>query len=443
MIGSLWTGILGLNAQQKALENESNNIANVNTVGYKSSRVNFSEQLYASGLGHGASVENYQKDFKQGSIKTTGRQYDMSLQGDGFFVIKSDNQGSGNYFRSEKTYTRAGNFDISTDGYLSTPEGFEVQGWTSVTSLDKGASTTNTDTMFTEGYEYLVYNHIDRDTTKDTITTEITRRSLYGDNATANQQIEAERALNHYSEAPHGGLVNIPSTGSSAVSFDVDGTTYPATALTGTTQTDVYAELKSELNTAGYIVGDMLSDGSFSVKKFDVDTEVVVAGTNGLDSYENAVAKVEAAGAKLLQSVTVVSNNGIVHNSLDLDLTRMNISDNPLGEFSVNENGEISIYQGGADVVIGQVAIAKFTANSGLEPIGKNLFRKTIQSGDALYATNNSKMATLEGKSVEVSNADLSESLINMIVYQRAFEANAKTITTSDELLTTIMGIKR
>ncbi len=443
MVGSLWTGILGLNAQQKALENESNNIANVNTVGYKSSRVNFSEQLYNSGLGHGASVENYQKDFKQGSIKTTGRQYDMALQGDGFFVIKSDNQGSGNYFRSEKTYTRSGNFDISTDGYLSTPEGFQVQGWTSVTSLDKGGSTANTDVIFGEDYEYLIYNHIDRDTTSDTITTEITRRTVYSDNATAVSKTDAERALNHYGEAPHGGVVTIPSAAANTVSFDIDGTTYPTAALTGTTQDDVYAELKSSLNTAGYTVGDLLSDGSFSVKKTDLDTEVIVAGTDGVDSYENAVVKVEAAGGKLLQSVTVVSNNGIVHDSLDLDLTRMGISDNPHGEFSINENGEVSIYQGGADVVIGQVAIAKFTSNSGLEPIGKNLFRKTIDSGDAIYSTNNSKMATIQGEAVEVSNADLSESLINMIVYQRAFEANAKTVTTSDELLTTLLGIKR
>jgi flagellar hook-basal body protein len=364
MVGSLWTGILGLNAQQKALENESNNIANVNTVGFKSARVNFSEQLYNSGLGHGTSVENYQKNFNQGSIKSTGMQYDMALQGDGFFTIKSDNKGTGDYFRSERTYTRAGNFDISTEGYLSTPEGFQVMGWPSVSNPIQGSSNDN---IFTEEYEYLIYNNITRDTSANKITTDITRRTPFtGLNATPNNIANAENAL------------------------------------------DIYINDPIQTN------------------------------------FENAAKKTKDAGGKLLQIRTVVNNSDtVLLNPLDLDLKRMNISDNAIGEFSVNENGEISIYQGGADVVIGQVAIAKFTSNSGLVPIGKNLFRKTIDSGPPEYATNNSKMATIEGKAVEVSNADLSESLINMIVYQRAFEANAKTITTSDELLTTLLGIKR
>jgi flagellar hook protein FlgE len=381
MVGSLWTGILGLNAQQKALENESNNIANVNTVGFKSARINFSEQLYSSGLGHGSSVENYQKNFNQGSIKTTGRQYDMALQGDGFFAIQSNNKGTGNYFRSETTYTRAGNFDISTEAYLSTPEGFNVLGWTTVAPTTAGGGTPevanglNANTSFTEDYEYLIYNNIDRDPTANTITSVVTKRTDY---------VQANSSE--------------------------------------TTDAAAWAALKTTAESA-------------------ITTYITTPTTANFTTAETAVKK---AGGQMLELTMVVTNTAEAEKKkLDLDLTRLKISDNAIGDFSINENGEINIYQGGADIVIGQVAVAKFKSNSGLEPIGKNLFRKTIDSGIPYYASNNSKMATLQGEAVEVSNADLSESLINMIVYQRAFEANAKTITTSDELLTTLLGIKR
>ncbi len=99
--------------------------------------------------------------------------------------------------------------------------------------------------------------------------------------------------------------------------------------------------------------------------------------------------------------------------------------------------------QDGAEFAIGQAAIARFNNNRGLEPQGNNLFSKTSESGDPIYNINNNKTAEVRGKALELSNADLSESLVNLMIFQRAFEANAKSLTTSDELLNTLINLKR
>ena len=84
-----------------------------------------------------------------------------------------------------------------------------------------------------------------------------------------------------------------------------------------------------------------------------------------------------------------------------------------------------------------------FRSNRGLNPIGDNLLAKTNESGEPVYNLNNNKTAEIKSKTLELSTADLSESLVNLMVFQRAFEANAKSITTSDELLNTLINLKR
>ena len=99
--------------------------------------------------------------------------------------------------------------------------------------------------------------------------------------------------------------------------------------------------------------------------------------------------------------------------------------------------------QDGARFAIGQVAIARFTDNRGLDPVGDNLLMETTRSGSALFNIDNDKMAEIKGGTLELSTADLSESLVNLMVFQRAFEANAKSITTADTILNTLIQLKR
>ena len=150
----------------------------------------------------------------------------------------------------------------------------------------------------------------------------------------------------------------------------------------------------------------------------------------------------KGAGAEFIEIVNRVDQTAS-KDSLQLRLDTLGISDSAFGEFSIDSTGLITMKQDGAEFAIGQVAIAVFNNNRGLNPMGDNLLGKTNESGDPIYNLNNNKTAKVEAKTLELSTADLSESLVNLMVFQRAFEANAKSITTSDELLNTLINLKR
>ena len=148
------------------------------------------------------------------------------------------------------------------------------------------------------------------------------------------------------------------------------------------------------------------------------------------------------AGGEFMEITTRVDQTS-TQNSLQLRLDALNISDNKFGEFRVDDTGLITIKEGSVEYAVGQVSIARFTNNRGLEAVGNNNFQKTQESGNAIYSTNNNNTDGVMSRALEISKADLSESLVNLMVFQRAFEANAKSITTSDELLSTLINLKR
>ena len=150
----------------------------------------------------------------------------------------------------------------------------------------------------------------------------------------------------------------------------------------------------------------------------------------------------KGAGAEFMEIVTRVDQSAN-QSSLQLRLDALNISDNKFGEFRVDDTGLITIKEGSVEYAVGQLSIARFTNNRGLEAVGNNNFQKTQESGNAIYSTNNNNTDGVMSRALEISKADLSESLVNLMVFQRAFEANAKSITTSDELLSTLINLKR
>jgi flagellar hook protein FlgE len=177
-------------------------------------------------------------------------------------------------------------------------------------------------------------------------------------------------------------------------------------------------------------------------KNFDVEFSGALKNA-GTPKDKNAGYSGRAgAGAEFIEIKNKVDQTAS-KDSLQLRLDTLGISDTAFGEFSVDSSGLITMKQDGADFAIGQVAIALFNNNQGLNPMGDNLLAKTNESGDPIYNLNNNKTAKIEGKTLELSKADLSESLVNLMVFQRAFEANAKSITTSDDILNTLINLKR
>lgn len=171
------------------------------------------------------------------------------------------------------------------------------------------------------------------------------------------------------------------------------------------------------------------------------DISLINTANNPIDKNADFSGR-EGAGAEFIEIINKIDQTSS-KDSLQLRLDTLNISDSAFGEFSVDSSGLITMKQDGAEFAIGQVAIALFNNQRGLEPAGDNLMAKTNSSGEPIFNINNDKTAKIDGKTLELSTADLSESLVNLMVFQRAFEANAKSITTSDELLSTLINLKR
>ncbi|PLY09838.1 MAG: flagellar biosynthesis protein FlgE [Arcobacter sp.] len=186
---------------------------------------------------------------------------------------------------------------------------------------------------------------------------------------------------------------------------------------------------------------------SGAIKSAPGATDTVASDPKTIASYtpldkNNDYSGRKGAGAEFIELVNTVDQT-TTQTSLQLKLDTLGISDSAFGQFSVDSSGVITMKQDGAEFAIGQVSIALFNNNRGLDPAGDNLLAKTNDSGEPIYNLNNDKTAKIEGQTLELSTADLSESLVNLMVFQRAFEANAKSITTSDEILNTLINLKR
>lgn len=201
------------------------------------------------------------------------------------------------------------------------------------------------------------------------------------------------------------------------------------------------ADLSASLSTDGSSI--VITSVSASA---DFSTGNVSNLTSG--TYDNPIDKNndysgrQGAGAEFIELVNTIEQTS-TQDSLQLKLDTLGISDSAFGAFSVDSSGVISMTQDGVEFAIGQVSIALFNNNRGLDPSGDNLLAETSDSGEPIYNLNNEKTAKIEAQTLELSTADLSESLVNLMVFQRAFEANAKSITTSDELLNTLINLKR
>jgi flagellar hook protein FlgE len=657
MISALWTGIAGLSSQQTALDNESNNIANVNTVGYKASRVSFADLMYQDSIGKGSSITSAEKQYTQGSLNLTGSSYDVALNGDGFFVVANKNFSG----TSENYYTRAGNFRMGENGTLQDSSGNEVQGW-AISTIDPSSDVTSTNsnlTFFTDAFTKIAGNQVVQFSNK--IETYAAKMSDYTSSAKSDStelsgsgiktqsakisDIEAlitnyTNALESYAQNPsstsspsiaQSTLIDYPNTSTSLLDSENDqiyvyingdkitqnyestvatddfkaeldaagittsGTTtdaeyniyasrvatykalsdeiskitgltaytvnsstneastsnvdvltgsikidsiIPGTSFTvgdlaevsGTTElVGVKTQLTSSVAGTGeasvtsamealrdavagiqqdvYEDSDILSDDNAVTLSFDLgDTisftidGVTVTSSTTAATYDDAIQdlitkinsdadlqkQVEAktingklviqskdagvefsgvikfndagtqytkernqdisgnsgANAEFMQIVSTVDQTTSL-SSLQLKLNTLGLTNSSFGEFSVDDSGIITMTQDGIDYVIGQVAIAQFTNNIGLESIGNNLLAATNDSGNPIYSINNNNGVSVESETLELSTADLSESLVNLMVFQRAFEANAKSITTADELLTTLINLKR
>ena len=462
MMRSLFAGVSGLQNHQVRMDVIGNNISNVNTIGFKKGRVNFQDLLSQTmqgaarptdelggvnpkQVGLGMSIASIDTLYLQGSLQTTGVVSDLALQGNGFFVMKA----------GEKSfYTRAGAFSVDEVGPLVNPSnGMRVQGWMAqsvdgqafinpasdvedliipIGSKDSAASTT----------EVYLASNLDKRTqdilpgagpadiregtwsiNKDVYdafgnvhTLQIDFTKIPG---IANQW-QAEVQVDPNAELPTNAIVEIGAANNADNLF--------------TLNFDNLGSLLSATDAAG----DLIDAGELQVQvAFDVvDTTPDAAGALLRQNLNLNLGTVGSMVDSMTQFAEKSSTKAFRQNGFPMGY---------LENYKIDQSGIITgVYSNGTNRVIGQIALATFTNPRGLEKAGESTYAETNNSGEANVGESGvAGKGKLISGALEMSNVDLAEQFTDMIVTQRGFQANSRTIQTSDQMLQELLTLKR
>lgn len=390
MLRSLYSGISGLRAHQTMLDATGNNIANVNTTGFKSSSVQFQDTLSQltqgattpaadngggnpAQVGLGVQVAGISTNFTQGSSQSTGKASDMMISGDGFFVTRSGNM---------TTLTRAGAFDFDANGRLVSPDGGIVQGW-----MANGGN--------------------------------LATRGQLADIALPRDLVAPGAATT--TAALSGNLPKETATGESIVRdaqiFSADGTPRTLTMTFTRTATGWNVAANDGAGAQGSANLALAADGRLNGGTLNV-------GGIGVNLSE-------LTGFAKLNTVSVTEQNGRAAGTLE--------------SFTLGPDGTLTgTFSNGTQQPVARIALGLVANPAGLQKAGGSSYTLTANSGGIQYGTAGSPgYGSLSGGMLEMSNVDLSQEFTNLIVAQRGFQANARIITTSDEVLQELSNLKR
>jgi len=558
MANSLLTGISGLRGHQKMLEVVGNNLANLNTTSFKSSRVLFSDLMYelqrgasststgllgsvnAVQIGTGSRVSQVTKDFQQGNLEASGKPLDLAINGSGFFVTKAANN---TYF------TRGGAFSLDQDGYLSDPASgnlvqrfgttgepdginpsFQTPGDARIhiplgasiagkatqqislsgnlSSQAKGpvAQKITTAAAFTAGgvpaTETTLLTELDGYTgaykTDGTDTIEISGQKKDGESpdvtslAIAPLTTTVGDLIAALNAGFPGSNVQLASDGTIVATDDEPGLSKLSIILrdklgnSGTNEFDAHKFIKQELGKAGDEVmqtaqvfdssgaAHQLSlklikqtDGFWNMKvENNSDGHTILDGeVNGLTFLDDGTfaqvsgigegdtnIEIRFAGQSASQSIEfffgepgTISGLGQLGASSVLEVSQDGFSPGELSDVHVDADGTVfGLASNGLQIIMGQLAIASFRNNDGLISTGGNYFQASLASGDPEIGTalTGSRGALRSGQ-LEGSNVDLALEFTRLIIAQRGFSANARTITVTDRVLEELTNIIR
>ncbi|WP_295011316.1 flagellar hook protein FlgE [uncultured Microbacterium sp.] len=388
MLRSLYSGISGLRSHQTMLDVTGNNIANVNTVGFKASSVVFEDSLSQlvgnpgipgdqvggrnpAQVGLGVQVAGVRTNFAQGSAQNTGRGGDLMIGGEGFFAVRSG---------GDVLYTRAGAFSFDGTGKMVTADGAIVQGWAAQNGVVNTGQTPGNIVLPQEAISPA------KATTSATVTGNLPSTAKPGD--------AIVRDVTVYDAQGTGSTLSLTFT-RTATGWTVSE---PTSGATGTLSFTDGKQTGAGLTlTAGAVTVDLTAVTGYA----DLST----AAFTGQDG----------AAAGTLKSYSITSDGSVV------------------GTFS---NGRTQ--------TLAKIALATFANPEGLEKAGGTSYRTTVNSGAAqIGEAGKAGFGTLGSGTLEMSNVDLSQEFTNLIVAQRGFQANARVITTSDEVLQELTQLKR
>lgn len=410
MIGSLFTGISGMTANANAMTVIGDNIANVNTPGFKGSTATFSNilnqaagQSGTTSYGTGVMMTGASPIWNAGSLENSTSVTDLAINGEGLFVVRDD---SGMTY-----YTRAGSFTFDKDGQLVNSDGLALQAYE---ILDGGSLGTIGEVAIPEGMT-----------------------------AEPNETSEMRMGVNLDAGAETGTEYT-----STITVFDSLGNAIPLT-LTFTKQDAAVGSLWNVDADIPVLGGSSTATVSIASIAFDEDGMLSSPAANptvtlGLDN-----------GAAPSQTITWNLYNDAGLDNADISgyssasttsyLSQDGYAAGNLQAISIGQDGTITgQYSNGNILELYRIALADFPSYSGLNKIGGNLYAESIASGQVIVGTPGSgSLGSLSPYSLEMSNVDLAAEFVKLITTQRAFQANSRVITTSDEMLSELVNIKR
>jgi flagellar hook protein FlgE len=424
-VGSFSSALSGLDANSTALGVIGNNLANINTVGFKASTVSFEDLVSQSvggtsddpmQVGLGVTTGAISPTFTQGSIENTGVATNVAIQGNGFFVVSGPDG---------QSYTRDGDFSFNSNGALVTPDGQTVQGYT---TLDASGNVVTTGTP-----------------TNIIVPPGELEAPVATTNFTAMTNLDASAAAT--------------ATFSSSVQvFDAQGTahvmtiTYTKTAANTWTYAITAPGADVTGGTSGTPFAITQADGGTGTLVFDTSGNLLtVNGNKPADVKVTTPTWTDGAAASSLTwnlldpttgSTTVT---GYSATSATSSITQNGSAAGAVDAVSITSDGSImATFGAGQSVTIGKIALAVFDNPQGLVKLGDNCYGSSESAGQAnIGAAGTGGRGTLIGSALEESNVDMAQEFTNMILSQRGYEANAKSITTADQMLQDTLNLKQ
>jgi flagellar hook protein FlgE len=476
---SLFSGISGLNALGNAMTVIGDNIANVNTVGFKGSRVTFQDVLSQSvattagtaQVGRGTSLADISSSFSQGSFESTDSSTDLAIGGAGFFVVRDPND-SNNEF-----YTRAGEFRFDKDGNFINPAGYIVRGWEldEVTGEDLGTITDIKMSSFTsspsETDTLAMIINLDSDATNNSIGVDALANKWDGDNVDGDyigsSDYEYQTTLKVFD--------SLGSTHDITVFFDpgesaAGDPVWEYIVTTNPSEDNRTIAAGFEDNTGLLAKGTVVFNNSSGQISGAVDS--ITCSTNNGDGTWTDLTNADAnanggyfsfspdfiGGSPMNVNLDFGSRfNGSVWANDSLSTTQFASASTTifqsangygagdLESVTVATDGVITgQYSNGQVLPLYRVALANFQNEQGLYKVGSNLYRETRLSGDPITGKPGSNgLGSISPNSLEQSNIDIATEFVKMITTQRGFQANSKIITVTDQMLNELINLKR
>jgi flagellar hook protein FlgE len=447
---SFSTALSGLNAATADLNVKSNNIANVNTTGFKQSRAEFGDVFAISAfgttsstaIGNGAVLQKVAQQFSQGNLEFTDNALDLAISGEGFFAMAPELDSG------EVIYTRAGEFGVNKDGYIVSNEGWYLRAF----PVDSAGQISATSMNATGPIQL--------------------PPSVGAPEATTNLGI----ATNLPSTSPGiddgaGGILSIDPNDPDSYSFSTSATVYDSLGNEHVVTT-YYQHIDSNAGTpavgdnqwqmAAYIDGGEVKGGTPGTP-FALETDVRVSfnadgtldtvdanpATAALDpitlSFTDTTASEWASGAET-QTITL-SLDGSTQNSGAFNVGALTVNGFPTGRLTgvdVSEEGLIrATYSNGQAVPIGKIALGDFANPQALNKIGSTAWKETTDSGPVIAGeASTGSFGEVQAGALETSNVDLTKELVGLITAQRNFQANSKAIETNNAITQTIINLR-